>query len=412
MITLKICSLLFSFLLYSVSNGQTVRFTSGVIGVAPGTTAPPRTLSCAAYAGTVIRVIHANFGTNCGASVNNRLGIMQSICNGKTSCTYYIGSFGDPAPGCLKDFHYQYQCLTTPAPTRRPTSRPTPIPTTAEPTPPPYPDCMLPLMDDFASWYTGDSISITDNIWFDQSGSNNDALISGSGMDKYHDTTDILNELYLNGHPVLVGTTNTIVSFSPTLTYQHTVFNVCKCRESGAKQRIIQANTYNGVFGFVSGRSGIAYEGDWITDPFPDQFGNDWVLSSQTRSLYRGNKRDLTTSAGTNTLSSRLSINTGWTPAIPQKSNFACAEVILLDRDLELDEIQCIEGYLENKYFPDGLTTPIPTAQPTTPNPTPSLRTCDNTDVRFNIHFVMDESNSIARDDYEEQIRFLQLLIY
>ena len=86
------------------------------------------------------------------------------------------------------------------------------------------------------------------------------------------------------------------------------------------------------------------------------------------------------------------------------------AEVILADREFTLAEIECIEEYLENKYFPTQNPSPQPTIQPTDP-PTPFNRTCP-TDIRFNIHFVMDESNSIQPTDYNEQILFLQILTY
>lgn len=177
-----------------------------------------------------------------------------------------------------------------------------------------YTECMVPLINDFASWYSGQSLVIdtssNSGIWYDQSGANNDATISGSRMQKYDDTTDTLNELYLNGYPVLVGTTATVVEFEPVLPYQHSVFSVCKYLENGIRGRIIQAIDYPAIFGFNGqGRSGLAYEGGWIAYS-DDQFDTDWVMSSQTRELYRGNTKDLTTGTGTNTVDSKLAINT------------------------------------------------------------------------------------------------------
>ena len=117
------------------------------------------------------------------------------------------------------------------------------------------------------------------------------------------------------------------------------------------------------------------------------------------------------------------------------------AEVILIDRELTLDEIECIEGYLIDKYFPNGFPTPMPTPQPTLITLAPTFNTlaptiptegpttlqptiaettayptltdiiCE-TDVKFNINYVIEESASIAYSDYKEQLRFLQLLTY
>ena len=39
--------------------------------------------------------------------------------------------------------------------------------------------------------------------------------------------------------------------------------------------------------------------------------------------------------------------------------------MILVDREFTLDEIECIEEYLQNKYFPDGFSDSNPNPQPT-----------------------------------------------
>ena len=74
--------------------------------------------------------------------------------------------------------------------------------------------------------------------------------MEGAGIGKFDDDLDVNNELYLNDQPVAYGTTTTQVLFQVEVPTHHTVFSVCKYRETGSKGRIIQGRDYNGVFGF------------------------------------------------------------------------------------------------------------------------------------------------------------------
>ena len=106
-------------------------------------------------------------------------------------------------------------------------------------------------------WYTGDSIDLDNNLWRDISLLGHDAIISGDGIGIFNDNTDETDELYLNGKPVVYGTIDTSIIFEPLVAPHHTVFNLCKYREdSENKNRIIQTNSYNGIFGFVDAKSG------------------------------------------------------------------------------------------------------------------------------------------------------------
>eukprot|EP01084_Bolivina_argentea_P302591 522327_1 len=122
----------------------------------------------------------------------------------------------------------------------------------------------------------------------------------------------------------------------------HTVFNLCKYRENSShRERILDAGQYNGLFGFDGARSGVAHVGNgWITDEV-DHFGNDWVLSSQCKDLYRGNGQDFTNPAmvGANALASNLDINHHY----GHDSDWACAEIIVVNERLSDNEIQCVK---------------------------------------------------------------------
>eukprot|EP01084_Bolivina_argentea_P234431 394683_1 len=107
---------------------------------------------------------------------------------------------------------------------------------------------------------------------------------------------------------------------------------------------------YNALYGFAQAFSGVAYEGPgWIT-PWKNQFSDDWVLSSTCTDLYRGNGEDFTKpgvdlSLGMQ-LASNLNINNHFAPP----SDWACAEIIVVNERLNENEIQCVEDYFSCKY--------------------------------------------------------------
>ena len=129
----------------------------------------------------------------------------------------------------------------------------------------------------------------------------------------------------------------------------HTVFSVCKYVELGTQRAILQGYDVSALFGFWNGYSGSAVYENWITANNIDNFQDDYVISSQQQGLYRGNKQDLTT-VPTNIAdaTTRLSINQGKYSAYT--SDFGCAEIIVVNEELSLDEIECIEDYLNDKY--------------------------------------------------------------
>ena len=121
----------------------------------------------------------------------------------------------------------------------------------------------------------------------------------------------------------------------------------------------------NGLIGFWSGSSGVGYENGWITDDQIDRFVNEWLISSQQPSLYRGNFNNYTisTSPGLSESTNILGINTGWSS---EYSDYGFAELLVFNQLLNIQSIQCIEQYLDDKY---GLNY-IPTQSPITSKPT------------------------------------------
>eukprot|EP01083_Nonionella_stella_P301623 1035835_1 len=231
-------------------------------------------------------------------------------------------------------------------------------------------------------WYDGDSIDIANNVWTDKSVNNNDGSISVSTGIGVSDGTTETHELFTHFNRIAVyGATTTQIEFNVDLhPTNHTVIHYCKYRDSGTKQRILQATMEDSVFGFWGGLSGQAYEySAFITDGVTDHFGSEWVLSAQQRDLYRGNGIDLTVNpTGTFQVTQTLDINKGFKPE--KSSDWACTEIIIINQKIPLDDIICIENYLLEKY-----STNAPTTAPTSaPSNAPSFPTTNPTNAPSN----------------------------
>ena len=209
-------------------------------------------------------------------------------------------------------------------------------------------------MRDLVGWYTGDSVDLPNALWKDISGANSKALIDDNDASFISTTgadvdaaTNPLNEFYINDNPVLTGETTTQLTFGPPVSREFTVFNLCKYKNAGTQRRIIQAEEYNSVMGFDVGKSGISCITNWITSD-QDRFGDNWVLSTNQASLYRGNDIDFSNGNSGNPVVSRLTINRGDYAA--QTSSFGCSEIIIINKEISESEIECVEDYLSDKY--------------------------------------------------------------
>jgi hypothetical protein len=68
--------------------------------------------TCSVPCTSAITITDATYGADCGASNGNVTSKVASICNNQTSCSFVEGNtlFGDPTPGCAKDFSVIYTC--------------------------------------------------------------------------------------------------------------------------------------------------------------------------------------------------------------------------------------------------------------------------------------------------------------
>eukprot|EP01084_Bolivina_argentea_P014994 28038_1 len=73
--------------------------------------ADDKTLHIACGSGTIV-IKHATFGENCGATTDNELVNLATVCDSKNCCSYTIDLqvIDDPAPVCEKSYTYEYIC--------------------------------------------------------------------------------------------------------------------------------------------------------------------------------------------------------------------------------------------------------------------------------------------------------------
>eukprot|EP01084_Bolivina_argentea_P012937 24245_1 len=228
------------------------------------------------------------------------------------------------------------------------------------------------------AWYSADSFNISDNSWNDKSGNGNHAMFTfGSTKTiRYFDGKDQLHDLWTFGdNPVLYG--NATTTFPLFINPENwSVFNLCRYYGKSRQRILSSSNTDNVILGFHGGKSGFASGPcnvgcDVSINNNEDKFGDAWVFSSQQYDYYRGNFVDLTkpNNGGTplTTTTIQFGINV-WTTQ--ELSDYACAEVLILNKKLTLAEILCIENHFQQKYYSQSPTqhpTNIPTITPTKP---------------------------------------------
>jgi len=192
-------------------------------------------------------------------------------------------------------------------------------------------------IDGLVGWYDGDSWDTVS--WIDKSGQNNHVAVSG-----------VVTQGSLGGFSTLIGTTSTTFLWPTSiLPEQYTLFHVCRYA-GNTKRRIMNGSGVNWLSGFHNTNVGVAYHNVWITSSLGILPTDDWVMSTDQLSVYRGNERNFVTTFSGTPSAARLAINTGTS----ETSDFEVAEVIVYNREISFDDIQYVEYYLSQKY---GLIT-------------------------------------------------------
>jgi len=203
-----------------------------------------------------------------------------------------------------------------------------------------YPNNLLPINNNLVGWYKGEAWNGTS--WPDLSGNGN------------HCTEIVPNCTIKKADTYIYGGTGDGLRFpSAILPSTYTLFHVARYNGS-SKRRIFDGTAGNWLSGFWGGRAGVAHHGTWLTQSATTAFPLDQILiSTDQKSLYRGNGIDLTTISVTGSVE-RLSINYGVTA---EYSDWAVWEVIVYNRELTLAEIETVENYLFNAHY--TYTNPI-----------------------------------------------------
>ena len=208
-----------------------------------------------------------------------------------------------------------------------------------------YPNNLLPINNNLVGWYKGEEWN--GSSWPDLSGNGNHC-------------TDINGTINKAGNYIYGGTGDGIRFPTAILPSTYTLFHVTRYNGS-TKGRIFDGvgTTYvNWLSGFHGGKTGVAYHGDsyggWLTESSSTNFPLDQILiSTDQKSLYRGNGVNLTINNSAVGSADRLSINRGYysSPPNTENSDWAVWEVIVYNRELSLDEIETVEGYLFKTYY-------------------------------------------------------------
>lgn len=197
----------------------------------------------------------------------------------------------------------------------------------------------IPITSGLYAWYDANSFSGT--TWFDKSGNGRNASVTRGTVTKISTTGNGASKTF----NALQGGTGDGIQFpTDVLPSTYTLFHVTRYQGS-TSARIITGINNNWLSGHWNGYSGVAYHEGWITQSSRTTAGNNWVLSTDQNSLYRGNRTTHGTSGGS--LSTRLSVNAG---VNSEYSAWQCSEVIVYNRTLSFSEYVQVEEFLNDKY--------------------------------------------------------------
>ena len=200
----------------------------------------------------------------------------------------------------------------------------------------------LPITNGLVGWYKGEAWNGTS--WPDLSGNGNDCTETKGTVRRTFD--------------YIYGGTGDGLQFPGVLPSTYTLFHVARYNGS-SKGRIFDGVTANWLSGFHYFKTGVAYHDGWLTTNSTTNFPlNEILISTDQKSLYRGNGIDLTINSVTGS-NKQLSINHGYYTGLiyNELSDWAVWEVIVYDRELSLEEIKFVESYLSHYIHP--YTNPV-----------------------------------------------------
>ena len=208
----------------------------------------------------------------------------------------------------------------------------------------------LPVTTGLVAWMDGNSWSSSNNRWEDKSGNNNHTSntvgtistgnwTGGSGASA--------------NFPYIYGNTDAGVRITngwPNGS-EYTFFHMTRYT-GGSRSRIWQGLSGNWLSGHWSSRRAVFYHEGWLNSSSQGTL-DDWVQCTDSRQTVRYNRGTGSWSSGGSYSPNGVAINnagSGGCCNSNERSDWACAEIILYNRTLSSDEMLQVENYLYNVY--------------------------------------------------------------
>lgn len=209
----------------------------------------------------------------------------------------------------------------------------------------------VPVSSGLTVWFDGDSWSSSNNRWEDKSGNNNHTS----------NTVGTINTGTWGGgagsnrnFSYIYGNTNAGVRITNGWNNgnNYTMFHLTKYT-GGSRGRIWQGLSGNWLSGHWSSRRGVFYHEGWLNSGSQGTL-DDWVQCTDQRSLVRINRGSNQWTGGGNYSPNGVAINnagSGGCCNSNERSDWACALVLVYNRALSSNEISTMENWIYNNYF-------------------------------------------------------------
>ncbi len=208
----------------------------------------------------------------------------------------------------------------------------------------------LPVTTGLVAWMDGSSWSSSNNRWEDKSGNNNHTS----------NTVGTINTGNWTGgsgasanFPYIYGNTDAGVRITngwPNGS-EYTFFHMTRYT-GGTRGRIWQGLSGNWLSGHWSSRRGVFYHEGWLNSSSQGTLDN-WIQCTDSRQTVRYNRGTGSWSSGGSYSPNGVAINnagSGGCCNANERTDWACAEIILYNRTLSSDEMLQVENYLYNVY--------------------------------------------------------------
>jgi len=208
----------------------------------------------------------------------------------------------------------------------------------------------LPVTTGLVAWMDGGSWSSSNNRWEDKSGNNNHTS----------NTVGTINTGNWTGgsgasanFPYIYGNTDAGVRITngwPNGS-EYTFFHMTRYT-GGTRGRIWQGLSGNWLSGHWSSRRGVFYHEGWLNSSSQGTLDN-WIQCTDSRQTVRYNRGTGSWSSGGSYSPNGVAINnagSGGCCNANERTDWACAEIILYNRTLSSDEMLQVENYLYNVY--------------------------------------------------------------